>query len=126
MTRLEGGRLRSVVWTVAGLLAAALVASVLTAVVVVAQIRSDQVDNTAKSDKRDETLALIQDCTQPSGKCYKRGQRATAKAVGDIGATNILAVVCALQVPDSVPLKPAIRQVSDCVADQLAARRPKP
>lgn len=68
------------------------------------------------------TLQRVNDCTQPTGKCYRDGQKRTERAVSDIGAGNILAVVCALQVPDDTPFDVALRRVSECVADELAKR----
>lgn len=67
----------------------------------------------------DQTLRIIRDCTEPSGECFKRGQKATAEAVSQIGAGNILAVVCALNVPNGTPLEDALDQVTTCVADRL-------
>jgi hypothetical protein len=100
---------------------AVMVAAILVLLLVLlGRVRGTQVDNTQKADERDATLLAIQDCTQPSGECYKRGQKRTAAAVGDIGAANILTVVCALNVPNGTPLQEALDQVTQCVADRLS------
>lgn len=80
-------------------------------------IRSTQTHNGS-------TLHAINDCTQPTGECYQRAQDQTAQAVGQIGAANILAVVCALQVPNGTPLNQALDQVTACVAAKLKAGQP--
>lgn len=72
-----------------------------------------------------ETLRIVRDCTQVGGDCYQKSQQRTAKAVGDIGAGNILAVVCALQVPDDTPLEKALDQVTACVTKRLAEQPPQ-
>lgn len=111
-------RVRTLTWTLMGLAASALIGSLLLGVVVVAQIRSSQV---ARAPKTDATLAAIRDCTEPTGECFKRGQERTAEVVGQIGAGNILAVVCALQVENGTPLNQALEQVTQCVARKLRA-----
>lgn len=40
----------------------------------------------------------INDCTQPTGKCYKRGQKKTGKAVGSIGLTSVAAASCSVHI----------------------------
>jgi hypothetical protein len=62
-----------------------------------------------------QTLTVVKDCTDPAGDCYKDGQKRTTQAVGNIAANNILAIVCALQVPDGTPLREALTQVTACV-----------
>lgn len=112
-------------WTLIGILAGCIIAAVLTAVVVTAQIRSSQVDNTAKSDSRDEALAIVKGCVQPQGACNKRNQQRLAGAIADIGAANILTVVCALQVSNGTPLDQALDEVTSCVAERLNATPPQ-
>lgn len=97
---------RTVAWAAIGLLVGVLAAAALSVPVLTAQIRATQVDNTQKADERDKTLRavqrgnrLIEDCVRPNGKCYERGQRQTAKAVGDINRVVILAAACASQMP---------------------------
>jgi hypothetical protein len=90
--------------------------------VIVGQVRNTQVDRLPQTEKNDATLALIKDCTEPSGECFKRSQRRTAKAVTQIGAGNILAVVCALDVPDDTPTNVALELVTECVTARLANR----
>lgn len=92
------------------------------AIVTIFSLRATQVERLPKAEQNDETLAIIKDCTSVGGSCYRRSQRQTAKAVGDIGATNILTVVCALDVPDGTPFDAAVKQVSRCVTDGLRER----
>lgn len=95
----------------------------LVAVVVLAlSIRSTQIEGTPTGKKLMASSNRILDCTDPSGECFKQGQRRTAKAVGDINAASLLVVVCALQVPNGTPLNEALDQVSTCVAKRLAKR----
>jgi hypothetical protein len=104
---------------VAAVVAAALVVGL---VVLVGLIRSTQIDNTAKADARDETIAntartlrLVRSCVTPSGKCYERGQAQTAEAVGNINRVVILAAACAAQMPGGT-----VESITKCVTDQLA------
>lgn len=84
-----------------------LVAALATVVILVGQIRATQTRNSP-------VLHVIQDCTQPSGACYKRGQQQTAKVVGNIGTNTAVIVVCALEVPKGTPVPVAIRLVTAC------------
>lgn len=40
----------------------------------------------------------INDCTQPTGKCYKRGAKKTGEAVGSIGMTSVAAAACSVHI----------------------------
>lgn len=40
----------------------------------------------------------INDCTQPTGKCYKQGQKRTGEAVGSIGMTSVAAASCSVHI----------------------------
>lgn len=91
------------------------------------QIRNTQLEGTPTGKKLVASADRILDCTEPTGgedSCYQRSQRATAEAVGQIGAANILAVVCALQVANGTPLDEALDQVTRCVSAKLAASKP--
>lgn len=123
---LRDSRVRAVVWALIGVLVAAVVALTLSAAALTAQIRQTQLEGTPTGKKLVAASDRILDCTDPGvggsppGKCYKESQERTAKAVGQIGAANILAVVCALQVPNGTPLNQALDQVTACVARRLA------
>ena len=94
--------------------------------VTITQIRSTQLEGTPTGKKLVRSADRILDCTDPDGQCYKDGQERTAQVVGDIGAGNVLAVVCALQVPNGTPLQQALDEVTECVADRLAERAKTP
>jgi hypothetical protein len=98
-----------------GIAISGLIGSVLVSVIVVAQIRSAQVDRNPQNEKNDETLAIIKDCTEPTGACFKDAQRRTAKAVGDINRVIIIAAACA-----SEPVEQSVAQIADCVTRRLA------
>lgn len=108
------------------MVAAALVLSL----VILFQVRAtQQAGSPAVKAARDAAEAAratnkqILDCLDPKGdedSCYQRSQDQTADAVGQIGAGNILAVVCALQVPNGTPLDAALEQVTNCVSAKLA------
>lgn len=63
------------------------------------------------------TAKAVLDCTTPGGKCFKRGRRATAKAVGDINRVIVLAAACADRPGDQTR-----EQIERCVLDALTAR----
>lgn len=117
---LRDTRVRAVVWVLIGVLLAAIVAFLLSAAALTAQIRKTQLEGTPVGQKLVSSADRILDCTDPKGECYKQSQNRTARAVQDISAGNILAVVCALQVPNGTPLDKALEQVTDCVAKRLA------
>lgn len=96
-------------------MAGILFASLLVVPIVVSQIRVTQIDNTEKSDQRDETLLAIQDCTQPAGKCFKRGQRRTAQAVAQLLTGNVNALACAMQVPEGTSVDDTVAMIRDCL-----------
>lgn len=110
---------RRVLVATAGALVVALVSVVVTAVIVAAVSSSETNERGAnrveQNQRNDETLALIKDCTQPDGECFKRGQRRTAAAVGDINRVVILAASCA-----SGPVKKSVEEIQSCVIARLA------
>lgn len=113
----------AVLWLGVGLLLSAL----LSVPVLLSQVRQTQLEGTPTGRKLVASADRILDCTDPKGgkaSCYQQNQRRTAELVGQIGAGNILAVVCALQVENGTPLQKALDQVTACVARQLANARP--
>lgn len=116
-------RARALIYGLTALAVGLVVAMLLSVPIVTAQIRATQLDRQPQTEKNDETLAVIRDCTQPTGQCFKDGQKRTAEAVSQIGAGNILAVVCALAVPDGTPTNVALEQVTECVTKRLAAQQ---
>lgn len=106
-------RVRRVTWALLGVAMGGLIGSLLVGVVVIAQVRLDQQSNS-------RTLEIIEDCTQPTGECYKDGQRRTTKAVGDINRVVIAAAACAADVDPSAPIGKRIATITACVSDRLA------
>lgn len=110
-------RRRQFAWFVIGVLASSL--AVLTVVSVVntnattASIRRQQQTNTT-------TVDLIRDCTRPQGKCFKRGQRQTARAVADINRVTVYAAACASRMPGQ-----SADQIQRCIVRELAKDAPR-
>lgn len=62
----------------------------------------------------------IQDCVEPGGKCYERGQEQTAKAVGDIGQLQVNAVACAFtETQGAGDIEPAVlaKRITRCLQE---------
>jgi hypothetical protein len=108
-----------VTWALFGIAVGGLIGSLLLGVVVVGQIRAAQVGRTPQNEKNDETLALIKDCTEPAGDCFKKAQARTAKAVGDINRVIVIAAACA-----SKPVEQSVTEIADCVTRRLANPQP--
>jgi hypothetical protein len=105
-------RVRKVTLALLGLAVGGLIGSLLVGVVVIAQVRVDQESNS-------KTLRIIEDCTQPTGECFKDGQRRTAKAVGDINTVIITAAACAAGVDPSAPVDRRLADITKCVTERL-------
>lgn len=103
-----------------GLVIVTVVTASLTGAFKSTEIRDTQQSNSPLLTEIRSLSLEVRSCTKPGGECYKRSQRRTAEAVGQISAGNIIAIVCALDVPDAVPLDRALEQVTACVAEQLA------
>lgn len=106
-------------YAVVGLGIGLVLATFLAALAVIGEIRDTQLEGTPTGKRLLASSDRILDCTETDGECFKANQRRLADAVSDIGATNILAVVCALQVPNGTPLNDALDQVTACVVDRL-------
>jgi hypothetical protein len=100
-----------VIGALAGSLALVMAVSVIQTRDLVGLIRGQQKTNT-------ETVDLIKDCTQPVGKCFKRGQRQTATAVDSINRVTLAAAACAARRPGQT-----VPQIKACVIKQLAKDR---
>jgi hypothetical protein len=112
-------RVRRVTWALLGVALGGLVGSLLLSAVVVAQIRTDQVDRKPQLAEDSATLALIKDCTEPGGECFKRGQKRTAEAVGNINQVIVAAAACAAGVDARLPVDERLAFISNCVAQRL-------
>lgn len=94
------------------------------AVVTIVQIRSTQVDNTAKNDQQTQILKTIkklakrvESCTTPGEPCQKRGQRQTAQVVSVLLSGNVNALACAMQVPQGTSVDRTIALITTCLHD---------
>jgi glutaminase len=83
--------------------------------VLLGRVRGTQVDNANKADARDATLLAIQDCTQPSGECFKRGQQRTASAVASIQRIIVLSAACSVRVSPNQHIAQRVAAITDCV-----------
>lgn len=105
---------RKVAWLFLGCLTSALVVAVLYALLAGAHttqaIRETQVNNRT-------LLNTINDCTQPTGKCYRAGQKRTGDAVASINRVVILAASCAVGENGREPQVEA--RIQACVIDRL-------
>jgi hypothetical protein len=77
------------------------------------QIRTAQETNAG-------VLEAVQDCTQPGGDCFQRGQKQTAAAVGDINRVVILAAACSVGLDPEMPVADRQAEIQTCVIDRLA------
>jgi hypothetical protein len=80
------------------------------------QIRETQLDGTPTGKKLLASSERVLDCTSPNGKCFKRGQAATAAAVGDITQVVILAAACSGVTPGDVDA------ITRCVVSGLTSK----
>lgn len=105
---------------IAGFGIAFLIGALLAAVVAIAQIRSTQLEGTPVGKRLLASSDRILDCTDASGECFKRNQRRTADAVGDIGRYIVFAAACSATVDTAMPVDERIAEITDCVTDRLA------
>lgn len=85
-------------------------------------IRESQKANTGTLLSSQQTLKAVEDCTQPAGECFKRGQKATASAVGDINRVVILAAACSVGLDQRLSVAERQDVISACVIDRLSVR----
>lgn len=85
-------------------------------------IRESQKANTGTLLSSQQTLKAVEDCTQPVGDCFKRGQKATASAVGDINRVVILAAACSVGLDQRLSVAERQDVISACVIDRLSVR----
>jgi len=104
----------------AGILFTAVAVTVCLAVLAVITAQNSQ-----RGKENRELLNTIQDCTQPTGDCYQRGQKRTASAVSDINRVIILAAACSAGLPRDLSVEQRQAQIQTCVIDRLAAIQQK-
>src|SRR5690242_12406710 len=86
------------------------------------QIRESQKTNTGTLEATQKTLDAVEDCTQPTGECFRRGQKRTASAVGDINRVVILASACSVGLDTRLSVEQRQAEIQQCVIDRLAAK----
>jgi len=86
------------------------------------QIRESQKTNTGTLEATQKTLDAVEDCTQPTGECFQRGQKRTASAVGDINRVVILASACSVGLDTRLSVEQRQAEIQQCVIDRLAAK----
>lgn len=105
-------------WAVAGIALAGAVVFLVVAIIVSAtkstEIREAQVNNTTLLENTDRTLAVLLDCTDPDGTCYKRGQASQASAIEDISRISVYAAACA-----DKPREQTAPQIQACILELL-------
>lgn len=115
----QARRRRRVLGTVAGVavgvLLVLLIALLIRTWTLADEIRETQRVNTGTLTTSEETLDRINDCTTPGRKCYDKGQKRTAEAVGDINRVIVLAAACADQ-----PQRQTVIEIQNCVIAELA------
>lgn len=67
------------------------------------------------SGQNRSTLDAVNDCTQPGGECYERGQRSTSKAIEYLVKVNIAVHACRLE-----PAIDTEAELDVCVQRELA------
>ena len=85
-------------------------------------IRETQKTNTVINKNSADVLATVHDCTDPTGRCYKRGQKRTANAVAQINRVVILAAACASGLPPDLTIAERQDSIQSCVIDRLARK----
>lgn len=106
-------RRREAAWFVIGSLAVCLAILTLYAIFTTREL-AGRIRETQKSTVA--SVHLIRDCTEPAGKCFKRGQKSTGKAVASINKITVYAAACA-----DKPGNQSVTQIQSCVIRKLAA-----
>lgn len=115
----QSPRARVVAWIVFTTCCAALVLSF---VGLIAAIRQTQLENTPTGDKLLAASDRIIDCTEPTGDCYKDGQRRTAQAVGNINRVIVLAAACSVGLDPALDVAERQTEIQSCVIERLSAK----
>lgn len=114
---------RQVLGLIGGLCAGLLVIGF---IYVIASIRNTQLEGTPTGKRLLAASDRILDCTEADGECYQKGQKQTAKAVGDINRVVILASACSVGLDPKMPILERQTVIQNCVIQRLAAQRPQP
>lgn len=89
-------------------------------------IADQQKTNTSNVATIKAIARQIESCTTPGEPCSERGQRQTAKAVGDINRVVILAAACSVGLDQSLSVTQRQDRIQSCVIDRLATADPQP
>lgn len=112
-------------WALAGVALTGAIVVLVVAILVAAtkstEIREAQVNNTTLLQNTDDTLALMLDCTDPAGECYKRGQASQSSAIEDITLISIYAAACA-----DKPAEQTTQEIEDCILAEIESADRKP
>lgn len=101
----------------------ACVVTVVLGILIVLTVQSSATTQAIRGSQKNNQAVLdtIQDCTQPAGACYKRGQKQTASAVSDINRVIILAAACASSgLPPDLSVAERQAAIQSCVISRLA------
>lgn len=112
---LRDNRVRAVVWALIGTLLAAIAAAIFISAALMGQVRQTQLDGTPLGRKLQESSDRILDCTQPTGECFKDGQKRQAGALATVQQITILAAACSATVSPDEPLARRIASITKCV-----------
>lgn len=75
---------------------------------------TDQIRETQKQTA--SATFLIEDCTKPTGECYRRARRSSATTVHDLNRVSVYAAACA-----SGPARRTAPQIQACVKRLILA-----
>lgn len=109
-----------------GVLVVLLVWAVVTSAVNSTETNERGESRESQVEANDQTLAIIKDCTQVSGKCYQRGQRRTAQVLSSAQKIIIISAACSASVDTTLTVDQRIAEITACVTERLTARPPKP
>lgn len=118
-------RQRQIGWALIGVLVGSIIMVAVGAIATtnntVNAIREQQKESTKAREANDQVLRAIRSCTDPEGKCFRRGQRRTASAIASINEVTVLAAVCAANAD-----QPTVGEIQKCIGTQLALIRRTP
>lgn len=109
---------RMFAWGIVAGLTATLLVVVVVGVLVSAskssEIRETQVLNTRTLDTTERTLEVLLDCTNPEGRCYRRGVESRRGIVEDVSRVAVYAAACADR-----PRQQSVAQIQACILDEI-------
>lgn len=88
-------------------------------------ISSVTISDQQRRQESRETLATIKSCVEPTGACYRDGQRRTAGAVSSINQVIVLAAACSVGLPPGLTVTTREAAIERCVHHRLVAATQK-